>query len=78
MADQRAMTLRLDEDLALQVDIIAGITGATVADFIREAVRTHVQTQRLSPTFQTDATAYIDRQRRALFGDEPPTVRPPR
>jgi predicted transcriptional regulator len=67
VANERVMSLRMDEDLAEIVDLIAAATGSTVSDIIRGAVRIHVNDIRKSQKFQDTVAAYLDRQRSLLL-----------
>lgn len=63
----RAMTLRLDADLADLLDLLAAVTGSSASRMIRSAIRTYARDVRRSPKFQAMAAQYLDRQRWLLL-----------
>ena len=50
--DTKSMTLRIDENLAERVRMIAEVEDTTVSDVIRDALAEHVERRRRDPEFQ--------------------------
>lgn len=65
----RAMTLRLDEPLADDLDMVAAVDGQPVSEIIRAAVADHVRARQADPKFQAGLRRYITRARRMLGED---------
>jgi predicted transcriptional regulator len=64
MAEQRTMTIRLDENLAADLDLIAQCDGESTAVAIRAAVMTWIEHRRADPNVQTALQGHIDRAAR--------------
>jgi len=62
----RAMTLRLGEDLAADVRLVAYLEGVSIADVSREAIRAHVQAKLGEPRARARLAAMQDADRRRL------------
>ena len=50
--DVKALSLRLDPELAERVEAVAEVEGRSVSDVIREAIAAHVERRRKDPKFQ--------------------------
>lgn len=48
----KAMTLRLQDELARELEIVARIDAVSVSDAVREAIAKHVATRRSDQAFQ--------------------------
>lgn len=65
----RAMTLRLDDDIADDLATVAAVDGKPMADVVRQAVSEHLAARRADPAFRAALRAHIGRVRR-LLGDD--------
>lgn len=63
------MTLRLDEPLADDLDLVSAVDGQPVSEIIRTAVAEHVRSRQADPRFRASLRQYIGRARR-LLGDD--------
>jgi hypothetical protein len=66
MAKERILSVRLGDELAALVDLVAAVQGNTVTDVVKDLLNSHVAGLRDSPEFQREAAAYFDRQRQIL------------
>ena len=66
----RAMTLRLDEDQADDVETVAKVDGLPVADVIRAAVAAHVAARRADPAFRASLRRHLAKGYRLLGDDD--------
>ena len=64
--ETKNMSLRLDPDLAEELEIVASMGGRTVSDVIREALRAHVDATMRDPEFQRLLEENISRHQRIL------------
>ena len=69
MGDSFAMTLRLPQDLAEDLKIVADCDGETVSDAIRAAVADWVERRRRDPNMQDTMKARVARMERLLEAD---------
>lgn len=60
MADKQ-MTIRLDDDLAFDFDVVCKILGKSMNEVIQELVRKHVESSKADPDFRKRLGIYIDR-----------------
>ena len=60
------MTLRLEPELAEQLEALATVEGRSVSDVIREAIAAHVDRRRKDPRFVKLLNENIARHRRLL------------
>lgn len=65
----RALTLRLDPEMADDLATVAAVDGKPVVDVVRQAVANHVAARQADPAFRKALREYIGRARR-LLGDE--------
>lgn len=49
---KKAMTIRLDTNVAVMLDLVARAEGITVTDFIREAIYAEIYRRRQDPDFK--------------------------
>lgn len=63
---QKSVLLRLDAELAQRMQAVAEIEGATVSEFIREAIAEHVERRRADPEFRRHVKETLERNRRLL------------
>lgn len=64
------MTLRLDEPLADDLDMVAMVDGQPASEIIRAAIVDHVRSRKADPKFQAAVRRHITRARR-LIGEDP-------
>lgn len=55
----KAMTLRLDDEQAATLALIARIDGVTVTDCIRHAIDAHAHTRRADPRWRRRAEEHL-------------------
>lgn len=70
MANERVLSLRLDQGVGEELDLIAAIDGETVSDVLRRALLAHIGGRKSDPKFRTSVDQYLARQRRILLGGE--------
>jgi len=63
------MSIRLDDDLADDLETVAAVDGKPMADVIRQAVADHVAARRGDPGFRARLRARLTRQQRLLGAD---------
>lgn len=68
------MTIRLDYELAEQLDIVAAVDAKPVSDVIRTALAAHIERRRHDDAFQTELRARLTRAE-ALLTDTQGTHR---
>jgi predicted transcriptional regulator len=66
MAPTKNLLLRLDPDLAQQLQAVADIEERPVSEVVREAIRTLVDQRRADVGFQARLTASAKEQQRVL------------
>ena len=66
----RAMTLRLEEDLAGDLATVAAVDGQPLSDTIRQAITDHVKARKADPVFRARLREHIGKARRLLGEDE--------
>ena len=64
--EMKNMTLRLDEELAENVQAIAEVEESTVSDVIRSAISEHVDRRRADPSFQKLLKRNLERHAQLL------------
>jgi len=64
--DQKAFTVRLDQEQASDLEAVAAADGISVAEAMRLAVADLVEARRKDPEFQARIRAVIEQNRRAL------------
>lgn len=62
----KAMTLRLEADLAHQLELVARTDRVPVAEAIREAAEAHVKAKRADPAFMARLEALLEADRVAM------------
>ena len=62
----KVTTLRLDEELAAELAVVARVDKRTVSDVVREAVSNHIAERRADPDFQTRLKERMEADRRVL------------
>lgn len=66
MIGKKAMTVRLDDELAARVEIIAKVHGIPIADAIREALEGYVAQQLGTDEFRAKLHATVEAEQRLL------------
>lgn len=66
MKQAKAMTVRLSEDQAQALEMVASIENLPISDVIRAAISTHIETRRRDPIFQAGLKDRILRARKLL------------
>jgi predicted transcriptional regulator len=69
MANERVLSLRLDDAVGEELDLVAQVDGLTISDVLRAALRAHLRQRKADAGFQAAVEAYLDRQRQILLGD---------
>jgi predicted DNA-binding protein len=64
--ETKAMTLRLPQDQAEELEAIALIEDRPVAEVVREAIASHIKKRRSDPRFQQKLRDALERNRRIL------------
>lgn len=62
----KVTTLRLDEELAAELAVVARVDERTVSDVVREAVSNHIAERRVDPDFQVRLKKRMEADRRVL------------
>ena len=62
------MTLRLQDELAGDLDTVAAVDGIPVAEVVRVAIAAHIETRTDDPQFQQALKARIERDQQLLKG----------
>lgn len=63
---QKAMTLRLQAEMAEALERIAEVDRMSVADEVREAIARHIEERRADTAFQERLSRFMDRDRAIL------------
>jgi hypothetical protein len=66
MADKKTMSLRLDRDLATELEAVARIDGQSIADTVRTAVEHHIEARRKDEEFRERLRRNAEEQRDIL------------
>jgi predicted transcriptional regulator len=66
MAETRNLLLRLEPDLAEQLQAVAAVEGRPMSEVVREAIRALVEARRHDPAFQRRLRESARRHGRAL------------
>ena len=66
MAETKNLLLRLDPDLAEQLQAVASVEGRPVSDVVREAIQTLVDTRRRDRSFQKRLRQSVAQHQRLL------------
>jgi predicted DNA-binding protein len=64
--DTKAMTLRLDNETAKDLETTAKVDGVTVSEAVREAIETHIQTRRQDADFRERLQRSIEENKELL------------
>jgi predicted transcriptional regulator len=64
--ETKNVLLRLDPDLADQVEAVAEVEGRTVSDVLRRAITEHVERRRRDPAFQRQIKESVRRHQGLL------------
>ena len=62
----KTMSLRLDDEQAATLELIARADDRTLTDTVREAIDTHIQQRRNDAEFQDRLKRYLDEEREVL------------
>lgn len=65
----RAMSLRLPEDLAKELDLVCAVDDVAVVEAVRVAVSAYIESRRQEPHFQISLRTYIERVQRLATSD---------
>ncbi|MER8758108.1 ribbon-helix-helix protein, CopG family [Mesorhizobium sp. M0976] len=66
MKQAKAMTVRLSEEQAQALEMVASVENRPVSDIIRAAITTHIETRRRDPSFQAGLKDRISQARKLL------------
>jgi predicted transcriptional regulator len=66
MKQTKAMTVRLSEEQAQALEMVASVENLPVSDIIRAAITTHIETRRRDPGFQAGLKDRITQARKLL------------
>lgn len=66
MKQAKAMTVRLSEEQAQALEMVASVENLPVSDIIRAAITTHIETRRRDPIFQAGLKDRISQARKLL------------
>ena len=66
MGDTKNLLLRLDPELAEQLQAVAAVEGRPMSEVVREAIRSLVDARRADEAFQARLRASARQQRKAL------------
>lgn len=69
MPGSTVKSLRLEDDLIEQLDLLAGVLNTTFSEVVRVACVSHLTMVRESPTFGALVDKYLERVRRTLGGE---------
>lgn len=66
MKQAKAMTVRLSEEQAQALEMVASVENLPVSDVIRAAITTHIEHRRRDPSFQAGLKDRISQARKLL------------
>ena len=66
MSVMKAMTLRLEEGLARELEAVARVEEITVSEAVRRAITDHVEAKRADRVFQKRLDRFMDENRAIL------------
>ncbi len=66
MKQTKAMTVRLSEEQANALEMVASVENLPVSDIIRAAISTHIETRRRDPGFRAGLQDRISQARKLL------------
>lgn len=66
MKQAKAMTVRLSEEQAQALEMVASVENLPVSDIIRAAITTHIEARRRDPSFQAGLKDRISQARKLL------------
>jgi predicted transcriptional regulator len=66
MKQAKAMTVRLSEEQAQALEMVASVENLPVSDVIRAAITTHIEQRRRDPRFQAGLKDRISQARKLL------------
>ena len=64
------MSIRLDDDLADDLETVAAVDGKPMADVIRQAITEHVSARRADPGFKAALRKRVGKLRQMLGDDD--------
>ncbi|HZD71602.1 MAG TPA: hypothetical protein VFA45_22645 [Actinomycetes bacterium] len=64
--DKKALTIRLSEEQAAELEAVARVDNVAVAEEIREAITAHLQARRKDAEFQQRLRTSLERQQKLL------------
>jgi hypothetical protein len=64
--DQKAMTLRLDQEQHAELEAIAQVDGIPIVEAVREAIAAHIEAKREDAEFRTRLRARLEQHRDIL------------
>lgn len=62
----KAMSLRLDQDLAQELAAVARADGKTISDVVRHAAYKHITSRRADPEFQKRLKEHMEEERKIM------------
>lgn len=66
MKQSKAMTVRLPEEQAQALEMVANVENLPISDVIRAAITTHIETRRRDPGFQAGLKDRISKAQKLL------------
>lgn len=66
MKQAKAMTIRLSQEQAQALEMVANVENLPVSDVIRAAITTHIEQRRRDPSFQAGLKDRISQARKLL------------
>lgn len=66
MKQAKAMTVRLSDEQAQALEMVASVENRPVSDIIRAAITTHIESRRRDPSFQAGLKDRISQARKLL------------
>lgn len=68
MKPQKAMTIRLSQEQAEELEMVAAVEQQPVSEVIRSAIAEHIETRKQDRTFQEGLRARIERAQKMIGG----------
>jgi hypothetical protein len=75
MAETRITTIRQPAEQADEVEFVARVEGKAASEFIRDAIKAHLEARRADPEFQQRLKARVEADREILKRLEEPEAR---
>jgi len=68
MKPQKAMTIRLSQEQAEELEMVAAVEQQPVSEVVRSAIAEHIQARKRDRTFQEGLRARIERAQKMIGG----------